>query len=750
MTRHKFPGSVTEPYGRPPGELQHFRLCFVFAGFVILFVLISLRLGQLHLSPGYQLTEEEQLHIGQIELRQPRGEIFDRNGLLLATDRKIRSLWADPRKISDRRYNVNLQQVVMLLSSHYGLDEDALFQEFGKRDEKGNPRKFIWLKRWIPDTDIAVVNRIIEAGGGAVAIQYEPHRYYPQGESAAHIMGFVNRAGEASEGVELRFNEHLESIPGYKRARKDGHRQLLDTLMLEYMPPTGGDDLYLTIDTAVQHKLEQSLDERMIECEAPAGMGIVMDPYTGAILAMASRPAFDPNRYDDFPPELRKNRAALDMFEPGSVFKIVAAAAALEHGLITPQTLIDCERGAFNPYGHRIRDFYALGVEPFSVCFEQSSNVAIIKVAAMLGAERFEEWILRFGFGQRTCPDLQFESTGLFRSRKEWSRLSMGSLPMGQEIASTMLQLAKAFAVIANGGYIVEPYFVEQAVDRLGTITYRRDQPSPERILSQETTETMRALCHQVVVHGTGKRASIDEYRVGGKTGTAQMQKLDGRGYDSNRFTTVFAGFAPVNDPRVVSVIVIQEPKIKLRYGGYVCGPVFKEVVRETLIRMDVPNDPVDDKDVPLTRIASDVEGVSAPAADLEIAPQDFRQAKAVVDEKPEMAQQASDGLIPRVEIEELEATLASVREPLDGLELVGAGVDGIERSGDLPDLRGLSMREARERLGALGIPWDPRGSGWVVGQDPAPGTPLSQVSLCAVEFSTRRAESINETTGTS
>jgi cell division protein FtsI/penicillin-binding protein 2 len=561
---------------------------------------------------------------------------------------------------------------------------------------------------------------------------------------AAHILGFVNRSGEASEGVELRFDSHLQSIPGVKRARKDGHRQLLDTLMLEYTPPTGGDDVYLTIDTAVQHKLEQALDARMIECNAPAAMGIVMDPYTGGILAMATRPAFDPNRYDEYPAELRKNRAALDMFEPGSVFKIVTASAALEHGLITPQTLINCEHGGFNPYGHRIRDFYALGVEPFSVCFEQSSNVAIIKVAAMLGSERLEDWILRFGFGKRTCPDLQFEATGLFRPRKEWSRLSMGSLPMGQEIAATMLQLAKAFAVVANGGYVVEPYFVEQAVDRMGKITYHRDNTSPERILSQETAETMRALCHQVVVHGTGKRASIDEYRVGGKTGTAQMKKIGGRGYDPDRYTTVFAGFAPVNNPRVVAVIVVQEPKIKLRYGGYVCGPVFQEVVRETLIRMDVPNDPVDAKDVPLTKIASDVEGVDHPAVETVVSPED------PVSSQNALPVHDVDTLTPRVEIEQIEAALASVREPLDGLELVGAGVDGIERSGDMPDLTGLSKREARERLGALGIPWDPRGSGWVVAQDPAPGTPLSQVSLCAVEFSTRRAESIDENKGSS
>ena len=272
---------------------------------------------------------------------------------------------------------------------------------------------------------------------------------------------------------------------------------------------------------------------------------------------------------------MRKNRALLDMFEPGSAFKIVTASAALEHGLIVPETLIDCEGGAFNPYGHRIRDFHKLGVEPFSKCFEESSNIAIIKVGAMLGKERLETWIRRFGFGDRTSPDFQFESPGMFRPLSEWSGLSMGALPMGQEIAVTIPQMARAFAVIANGGFLVEPYFVEQAATRDGRVTYRHEAPPPTRILSERTAATMRDLSYQVVRYGTGAPASIPEYRVGGKTGTAQMARKDGRGYDPDRYTTVFAGFAPVGNPRLVAIIVVQEPMIRLHYGGYVCGPVF-------------------------------------------------------------------------------------------------------------------------------------------------------------------------------
>ena len=222
---------------------------------------------------------------------------------------------------------------------------------------------------------------------------------------------------------------------------------------------------------------------------------------------MASRPAFNPNDYDKFPAELRKNRALVDVFEPGSAFKIVTAAAALEHGLVTPNTMINCEGGRFNPYGHSIGDFHKLGVEPFWKCFEESSNIAIIKVAAMLGEARMEEWIRRFGFGAPTSRDFPGESIGLFRSRDKWSKLSMGALPMGQEISVTTLQLARAFAVLANDGRVVEPYFVERAVARDGQVTYQHEPVPAERILSPRTVDTMRALCHQVVLHGTGQPA---------------------------------------------------------------------------------------------------------------------------------------------------------------------------------------------------------------------------------------------------
>jgi len=704
---------VSEPYGGIPDVRQEARLRLLKHGFIVVFCIIALRLFMVHLNPRLELTEEDKFHVGEIILEEPRGEIFDRNGLLLATNYDVPSLWADPRYIKDPHH------LALVLSHHLNMDEEQVFQRLTARDSQGNPRKFVWIKRWLTDIPEPMLFEFEKMGEGGIHIRKEPIRYYPQGDTAAHLLGFVNRAGEASEGVELTFDHHLKSEPGRYIARKDVHRRLLSSLTLDHIDPEGGDDIVLTIDAGIQLTLERELDRRIEEVNALSAMGILMDPKTGAILALANRPAFDPNHYDLYDPELRKNSAIIDVFEPGSVFKIVVTSAAIEHGLITPDTMINCENGFFNPYGHRIRDYYKLGVVPFSKSFEMSSNIAMIKIAALLGPERFEDWIRRFGFGQVSSSQFTLESVGIFRPRSQWSRLSMGSLPMGQEIAVTMPQLARAFSVVANGGYLVEPYFIERAVDREGIVTYRHQLDMGTRILSENTARTMLELCHGVVMKGSGSHASIDEYRVGGKTGTAQMARAGGGGYEKGRYTTVFAGFAPVNDPRIVAIIVVQEPQNDFRYGGYVCGPVFKEVVRDALIRMNVPKDPVktDRKNDNDTILVADPDAiVERPSRVL-------------------MAQmEASEANSP----EFIEFSLEDLLEPLDGVELAVRNSDVIiDGARGLPDFTGLTKRQVKEMVAQLSLSIDLRGAGWAVSQDPAPGTPLQQIALCAVVFST-------------
>ncbi len=691
--------------GGLPTAFHRHRLRQIQWTFCFVFFFIAARLLQIQVDPGVAVSEMDRQHIGEIAIQVPRGMIYDRNNEMLATDRMTPSLWADPSNVSAP------SEAALLISSVLDMDRRQVYQRLTARSENGAMRKFVWIKRWLSDAEKTALADLSGPLSGGLAFQDEPVRFYPQGDLAAHVLGFTNRDRQGGGGIELVYDGDLRSIPGKRVSRVDRGRRFLSSLTLEHVAPSGGHSVFLTIDASLQQTLEQELDGAMEQSEAPRAMGLVMDPDTGAVLALACRPAFNPNTYWAYTAEQLKNRAAVDVFEPGSAFKIVTAAAALEHGFVEPGTVIDCENNQFFYGRRRIRDYHTLGEEPFTTCFAQSSNIAIVKVASKLGPELLDAWIRRFGFGRRTCSDLAAESPGILRPVEEWSGYSMGSLPMGQELSVTIFQLARAFAVIANGGFLVEPYLVEHVVDRDGNLVYSHQASPAEQVLLPETAAVMRQLCHLVVREGTGSYANIPEYRVGGKTGTAQIARPDGGGFEPGKYTAIFAGFAPVADPRVCAVIVVQEPGIKLHYGGYICGPVFKNVVREALIQMNCPADPVKvevEEEVPR-------------------------------EEDPDTVA-AAEPLDPTAVAREQAAI------PLRELELVQAQTDRIEEEGPrLPDFGGMTKAEALEAVLALGIQWDPRGAGWVVEQYPPPGASLDGVTVCRLVFSNEKRNGENE-----
>jgi len=614
----------------------------------------------------------------------------------------VPSLSVNPSKVTDAR------ELARYLAPRLGVSERELMEPLQRTNKHGVPMKFVWLKRRMTSREAARLGDLSDAPQvEALLLRREPIRFYPEKELAAHVLGFANLDGVGSEGIEAKFNRYLSSEGGERKSRVDRKRNALGFRTLEYRPPSGGADVVLTIDATLQFALERELDAAMERNHSTAATGILMDPDTGAILAMATRPAFDPNRYNMYDSELRRNRAVTDFFEPGSSFKIVTASAALELGLVTPNQPIDCMNGRFNPYGHTIRDTHKLGVVPFSETFAQSSNIAIIKVAALLGPERLESWINRYGFGRRTGMEVPLESPGLFRPLKRWNGLSMGSLPMGQEIAVTTPQLARAFSVIANGGEQVEPYLVERVISKEGEEVYRHDRGEQQRLISESTAQTMREMCHLVVTneHGTGGKAAIQEYRVGGKTGTAQIADPVNGGYYKDKYTTVFAGFAPISDPKITCVIVVTDPRVKLHYGGHVCGPIFRNVVREALIKLNVPKDPMlDEPDA-----HADTDRVADGAFD-------------------------SDTIVARADFDVLEPSLLD--EPVDGLELIRATGDSISAGSVLPSFLGMTRLQAKAKLLELGLQWDPQGAGRVVRQIPEAGTRMDDVRVCKLVFS--------------
>ena len=717
----RFPLHPDPDLKRKAMQQHQLRACFAGAGLLVLGTFIIGILVYSNFHPQENLASEDETHIGRFFIKNQRGEIFDRNGTVLAVNKSAPTLQVDPRKVEDA------DALATFLSKHIDMSWEDIFARLAKLDESGQVRKMNTIKRWIEKPSREELEKII-ASEPSLSLRDEPLRHYRYGDSAAHLLGFVNRAGEASEGLELAFDKYLHPRAGEIRARTDNGRQLLPSGLLSYQEPEGGDKVQITVDINMQQTLERCLDKRMEEVGAKAAMGILMDPHTGAIFALANRPAFDPNHYDLYDPALRKNRVALDRFEPGSAFKIVVSSAALENHLVYPEEMIDCENGGFNPYGHYIKDFYRLGVIPFSYAFAKSSNVAMIKLGKRLGPERMDEWIRLYGFGEKTSRDFKHESTGIYHAREKWSRLSMGSLPMGQEIAVTSLQLARAFAVIASGGLLVEPYFVEQAVNRYGEVTYKHDPLPPKRVLSPDTAKTMVELCHQVVLHGTGTTANIPEFRVGGKTGTAQMAKSNGRGYDPDRYTAVFAGFAPVASPSIVGVIVVQEPAIRQRWGGFVCGPVFQEVVKDALIRLGTPEDPVVNPDNPR------MEPVKKTAPKEQAPAQSKDKERTLIADL--IAEEDADTVSPPPAPEDIDENFQALITPLDGISLVARPMAAKGDEKAMPDLTGKTKSQVRMELQRMGIVLDAQGVGWAVEQEFAPGLSVGDVKVCSIRFS--------------
>jgi len=709
MTQHNPDDYETQPSERPLSTAQRMRIRVVLWGLLAVFGCIAFHLVRLQGFPDPRYLKNENFHVGEVQINMPRGRIYDREGRIFARERRAPSLFAYPR------YLDHPHEAAQRLSVRLGLDEDELVSRITRRASDGQMMQEVPVKRWLTEDELGSIGNLNAWGEGGLRIKHEPARYYPEEQLAAHVLGFVNREQVGTDGIEQLYNSRLRTIPGKQRSRLDGKRKLLTSLTLEYVAPEGGDDLYLTIDKPIQNILERELSKVMIEKQASRAMGIVMNPKTGAVLALACLPSFDPNAYWEYAPELRINGTVTEVFEPGSAFKPVVMAAALERGLITPETLINCEGGAWNALGlRRIKDVHKMNTVTIAEAFAESSNVAVIKIArdlmAQYGREEFDRWIRGFGFAQKTGRDFLAESSGIYSPVDRWTKFSEISLPMGQEIAVTMPQLARAFSAIANGGYLVEPHLVDRIIRQDGSVAYQHQVTTDKRVMSEKTASVMRELCYGVVAQGTGKRAAIPEYRVGGKTGTAQVArpKKEGGGYYTDRHTAVFAGFAPVADPQLCAVIVVCNPQSDIYYGGYVCGPVFRSVIRESLIRLECPQDPME-------------PGTYTPAPDTSDA--DVLVAQATPNDKAGS---------PKAQAPEIGGTPAEELALIPEDQWIGPG--------QLPNLIGMTKRQVRDKLAALGVDWDSQGSGWVAVQDPAPGTALTEVPLCHLVFANERS----------
>ncbi len=516
-------------------------------------------------------TEGNARYLRVMKVSAHRGQILDRNGYPLAISTPVDSVWANPGELRSR--GVKFNRLVKLL----GLDGRQLKREIQARKD----REFIFLKRQL---DPALAARVMALGIEGVYLQREYRRYYPMGEVAAHVVGFTNVDDMGQEGIELTFDELLRGESGSKRVLRDRIGQIVADVE-RIRAPKSGQDLVLSIDKRIQYLAYRRLLAAVKHNRARAGSAVVLDARTGEVLAMVNQPSYNPNNRSDRVGSRFRNRAVTDVFEPGSTTKPFTIAAALGSGRFNAESVVDTAPGHIKVGKYVVKDSRDHGKIDLGTIVKKSSNVGASKIALALSSENLWQTFSRFGFGQMTGGGFPGEAEGVFTHYFDWADVHKATLSYGYGISVTALQLARAYAAIANEG-------------RLPRVTFEavKGIPPAPRVISEDVALKLRRMLEAVVSSGgTGTRARLDGYRVAGKTGT--VRKVTPGGYSEDRYVALFAGFAPMSAPRIVTVVVIDEPGAGDYYGGEVAAPVFADITEGALRLLGVAPD---DRSLPL------------------------------------------------------------------------------------------------------------------------------------------------------
>lgn len=551
-------------------------LRLLFSSFFLLYALLGVRLleRQLLQHGKFQKLAASQ-HFPTLTLEAQRGEMVDRKGKPLAL-----AYFADSLFVASREIPRQNKSVVSYLLAHTLNVSPTFLLERVKRD-----KSFVWVKRKLPPELSDQIRKMKLKG---VDFRKEAKRVYPGGSLASHLLGFVDIDNKGLEGLERYYQRLLKGENGFRQVLRDAKRRALPSTELKYRKPIDGLALVLTIDEVIQHIAERELEKAYRKWNAKGAAVIVMDPWTGEILALANRPTFDPNLPSRSTPASRRNRAITDLFEPGSVFKMITAASALQEGSVKENDKIFCENGSYRISKHVLHDVHPYGTLTFREVITKSSNIGTVKIAQKLGGERLHQYIVAFGFGRKTGIDLPGEISGIVVPPKRWSGTSIANIPIGQGVGVTAIQLACAMGVVANGGNWVKPHLLKEVLNSDGDVikSYTPEEPRP--VLQEEISERLQKILVDVVEEGTGKYAKLKGYRAGGKTGTSQ--KLDPNGhYSKSEHIGSFVGFAPSPNPRIVIVVMVDDPH-PAYYGGVVAAPVFKEVAERVLRYLEVPS----------------------------------------------------------------------------------------------------------------------------------------------------------------
>jgi cell division protein FtsI (penicillin-binding protein 3) len=628
-----------------------------------------------------------------IEITPRRGVIFDRNMRPQAISVPVQSAFAVPTEVKDTALAARLLAGVLDMSA----------QEVREKLESG--ATFVWLKRKLTAPKSEAVQSLNLKG---VYLQEENQRFYPKRDMASHVLGFVDVDEKGLGGIEHEYDDLIRGKPEKIVVMADARQRWFDGGEVQR---DRGTNVVLTIDEKIQYVAERELAAVIAKFHAPAGSVIVQDPNSGAILAMANWPKFNPNAAFETGNESRRNRAISEIYEPGSTFKLVTLAAAFDQGLIRADEVFDCENGAVTVAGHLIHDHKKYGLLTVADVLANSSDVGAIKIALRLGSAKFYDYIRAFGFGTPTGVDLPGESRGLLRRLEHWGSYSIASVSMGQEVGVTPLQMITAVSAVANGGFLYRPHVVQEM--RRGAELVPLDGPSgivePKRIVRPETAAIMRRLMEGVIIHGTGKAARLDGWTAAGKTGTAQKIDPDTGRYSRTAVIASFTGFAPINNPAVTILVSIDSPAGYPHDGATVSAPVFKRIAEQILPYLDVPRDvPVNGQLVQAAYRKKAQQDDDTSLDDL--TPVDFSA-------QPEAEEQTNDDKEAPLKLPEV---------------VMSADEDG---DIEVPDFRGKTMREVTEACMGLGLNPVLVGTRLATQQVPAAGTKVKRGAKVTVQF---------------
>lgn len=678
-----------------------------------------------------------------IEVAPRRGILYDRNLQELAMTVQVDSVYADPSEIADQLAAARTLAGIVHTDPQ---DSRTTADAIAARLKAG--RNFAWVARKVPNPIAARVRALHMKG---IYFQKEFKRFYPDNQLAAQVLGYVGVDDTGLGGLEEKFDKRLHGKPGLMYAAIDARRHILGSSEHD---PEPGQNLQLTLDANIQFMAEQALQHAMEKSHALHGTVVIQDVHTGQILALAIRPTFNPNDFRYATPELLVDRAVSDVYEPGSTFKLVTYAAGLQDHVITPDTMINCEGGQISLFGRVIHDDQSdrgIGTVTAATALARSSDVGVIKVALMLGADRLYHYIRDFGFGQRTGIELPGETRGLLRPPSRWQPASIGYVAMGQEEAVTPLQLVTLVSTIANGGVYLQPHILMpgqldakpgQDPPSLAASPFKPNEdlsdslpPGSHRVISTLAAAQMRQMMEGVVLFGTGKTAQLNGYSSAGKTGTAQKIDPKTHLYSKTMHIASFAGFAPVNNPAIAVAVVIDSPK-GAYYGTAVAAPVFAEVAQQVLEYLGVPHDipmrPPSATAKPQPVIAEDTSVEDSTDIDAlydaanHLPSDDPQSTEATAAPQAQTTQPQSDhqpAKAPPAGGNNPQPSLHPSQPPKpSGDKSTAVTVSSIKPIA-VPSFSGLSVRQVIEKAASAGLQVEIVGDGSVRQQAPAPGT---------------------------